>query len=293
MPPKPTVQGHDNPGSRFDRALSYLSSSHYALISPHAVALDAGGKGRVRVHRYQPSGVAAEEQFRLAAVDLLGMIDASGAPGRRLRVVVSDVWARPLVLPPMDEMPSDAEMDDLLEPVFRRTYGDLMEGWALCWARQESRVVAVAWPAAGLNELREGMQRRGGSLASARPLAIDIAGAAIGSELSVWLVIIEHRSATLIRQQAGSWDDWSVIPIDIDRIDVAETLQAHLARETARRADDCRQAIIIDFAGAADVNQVREVLVNQRWTVRIHTAGESGASMAARLARAIKSATAA
>lgn len=289
------------------RALSFLRPAYQVLMTPDAVVLEPGSGNTSLVRRSAETNAPLEEQFRLAVADLLAMIDACGAHGRRLHIVVSDAWARPLVVPSSDEMPNETEMDSVLEHLYRRTYGPLMEGWSWCWSMQQERLVAVAWPAAGLAELHAGLHSRACVLASAKPLAIDLAGdmvsALLAPDQACWLVLIEpqleRQSITLVRQQSGIWDDWIVMPADAGGADSAVTLPLQLAREAARRGDDCRQAIIMDLSGVAKINLIQKALADQGWQVRVRTPAEveananAATSTASRLSRFLRTGLAA
>lgn len=274
------------------RALSILRPTCHALIAPDAVVLDTGGNGRPLVRQRRNQTGSLEEQFDTAVSDLLQLMDASGTHGRRLHLVVSDFWARPLVLPLPGTPTSDEEVDIVLQSQYRRTYGDLMDGWRWCWERQGVQLVAVAWPAKGLAALADGMARRAGTLASARPLAIDIASQALGQGVSSWLVIIERHSATLVRQQEGVWQDWCVMS---GALDIAVSLPLQLARETARRRDDCRTLTLVDLNGAPNLERIKlvklikQTLADAGWSVSVRGANETGTSLACRLSQAIAS----
>lgn len=268
-----------------NRVLSALRPACHALITPQAVVLDAGG-GRVRPLVRQcsnPSG-GLETQFEAAVADLLQLMDDSGSHGRRLHVVVSDFWARPLVLPLQGQMPSDEDVDVVLQSQYRRIYGDLMGGWHWCWDRQGARLLAVAWPEGGLAALRQGIAQRNGVLASARPLAMDIAAKAVDEKTPSWLAIIEGQSVSLLRQQGGVWEGWCVLPGDSSQ---AENLPVQLARETARRSDNCRAVTLVDLHGAANTTHLRKTLAGACWVTKTWSPTQADASTGYRLWQAI------
>ena len=272
------------PGAGIGRALSYLRPACSALIAPHAVVLDTGGQLRPRVQLRADRAGTPEQQFSAAVADLLQMVDASGMRGRRLRLVLSDFWARPMLLALPGQVPDDDETDVLLQGQYRRTYGELMQGWRICWTRQATQLLAVAWPGAGLRALGEGLALRGWVLERARPLAIDVARHTGGRGSSAWLVIVERHSASCVRQQDGVWIEWIVGRADQD---TGASLPLLLERENARRGDTCRSATIIDLDGKADMNLIRKTLVDSGWALRVQPVNEAGAGQAWRLSRQI------
>ena len=273
-------------GSVLDRALSSIRPCCQTLLTPHAVVLDAGAGAPLALRlRSHPTGTL-ESQFCAAVAELLQLMDEVGLRGRRLQLVVSDFWVRPIVLPLTGKLPSDADIDIVLQSQYRRTYGELMDGWRWCWAVQDARLLAAAWPAAGLAALRDGMAQRGCTLAQARPLAIDIASNALGDDGSSWLAILEQHSFTLVRQQNGVWQDWCVTPCNAD---VAANMPLQLDRESARRQDDCRTVTLVDLTGAANTKLIRSTLTDAGWTLRLGPSNQTHPSVGYRLSQAITS----
>ena len=264
-------------------AVSLLHPGCHALITPHAVVLDAGGKVRPWVHPSRHQSGTAEQQFGAAVADLLQVMDDTGLQGRRLHLVVSDFWARPLVLPFQGKGPGDEEADAALQTQYRRTYGDLMDGWSWCWTAQGTSLLAVAWPTAGLTALRHGLAQRSCVLASARPLSVDIGRAALSGGSS-WLAIMERESVTLVREQGEIWEDWGVVPSEAD---MAESLPLLLARAVARRHDGCRSLKLVDFSGTGNSALLRKTLSDVGWSVRVCGLIEMKQSTACRLSQAI------
>ena len=275
-------------GSVLDRALSSIRPGCQTLLAPHAVVLDAGAGAPLAIRLRSHPTESLEAQFSAAVAELLQLMDQAGLRGRRLQLVVSDFWVRPMVLPLIGKLPSDADIDIVLQSQYRRTYGELMDGWHWCWAVQDARLLAAAWPAAGLAALREGMAQRGCILAQARPLAIDIASNALGDDGSSWLAILEQHSFTLVRQQNGVWQDWCVTPIDTE---MATNLPLQLARETARRQDACRSVTLVDLTGVANTKLIRTTLTDEGWTLRVWASNQANASTGYRLQQAITSGT--
>lgn len=275
-------------GSVLDRALSNLRPPCQALLAPHAVVLDTGVGAPLALRLGgHPTGTL-EAQFSAAVAELLQLMDEAGLRGRRLQMVVSDFWVRPMVLPLTGNLPNDAEIDIVLQSQYRRTYGDLMDGWRWCWAVQDARLLSAAWPAAGLAALREGIAQRGCILAQARPLAIDIASNALGDDGSSWLAILEQHSFTLVRQQDGVWQDWCVTPCNAE---TAAILPLQLVRESARRQDDCRTVTLVDLTGAANIKFIRSTMTEAGWTLRLGPSNQTHPSVGYRLSQSITSGT--
>lgn len=268
----------------FDRALSILRPTCHVLFTPQAVVLDVGGGTRLLVRQRCISPESLSEQFGAAVADLLQMMDQAKLRGRRLHVVVSDYWARPLVLPIAGKAPNAEESETVLRSHYQRFYGDLMNGWHWCWDHQGSRLLAVALPAAGLTELSIGATKRVCVLASVKPMAVEVAGQMPGESASSWIAIVQAQSASMVRRQGDSWEDWCVISADRD---MATSLPIQLMRETARRRDGCRLLTLVDLSGRSDIDQIRKNLAGDGWTVNAWSAPTTGANAAGRLWRAI------
>ena len=273
-------------GMGLTRALALLRPACHALMVPHAVVLNTGSQASPLVRQCHNFAGTLEDQFDAAATNLLQLVDESGCRGRRLHLVVSDFWARPLVLPMAGNLPCDEDIDAVLTSQYRRTYGDLMGGWRWCWDHQGERLVAVAWPAAGLVALQEGLARLGGVLVSAKPLAVDVACTMPRAVGPGWLAIVESQSFTLLRQLEVGWQAWCVTP---GSADLAHNLPLQLARECARSGDDCRSVTLIDLLNTANINNVKAALADAGWSVTIRASNEAGASVARRLSQAIPS----
>jgi hypothetical protein len=253
-------------------------------MTPHAVVLDPGGRARPLVRQCSNRTGTVTDQFAATVSVLLQMIDDSGLHGRRLHLVVSDFWARPLVLPLPGMPPTDEDVDVVLQSHYRRTYGDLMDGWRWCWDRRGTQLVAVAWPAAGLAALQEGINQRAGILVSAKPLATDVASVALEENTSSWLAIVERQSVSLVHQQDGVWQDWRVTPMSAN---VAETLTLQLARETARRQESGLTVTLVDLNGVEHTKHIRQSLTESGWAVRVWAPTQAGSSVGYRLSQAI------
>ncbi len=273
-------------GTGVKRALALLRPACHVLMAPHAVVLDTGSQASPLVRQCHNFAGTLEEQFGAAAVSLLQLVDESGCRGRRLHLVVSDFWARPLVLPMAGNLPSDEDIDAVLHSQYRRTYGDWMGAWHWCWDRQGARLVAVAWPTVGLVALQEGLARHGGVLATAKPLAVDVASALPPAGGPGWVAIVESQSFTLVRQLDVGWQTWCVTP---GSADLAHNLPLQLARECARFGDGCRSVTLIDLYGRGSINNVKLALADAGWSVTLRASNEPGASVARRLLQAIPS----
>lgn len=269
----------------FDWVRAVLRPRCHALITPQAVVLDTGSGTRPVLRQCTNSTASVEDRFGAAVQDLLQLIDDSGVRGRRLHVVVSDFWARPLLLTLQDKHPSDEQVESALQRQYRATYGDMMRGWHWCWEAQGASLLAVAWPASGLQALRDGLLQRSCVLASAKPLAVDVAGAVLTAGGSTWLAVIEQQSVTLVRQQDGAWEDWRVMPADAD---MADSLPLQLAREAVRRGDGCRALILVDLTGRTNITRLRSTLSESGWSLRVASLSEAGTSLACRLTRSIE-----
>jgi hypothetical protein len=220
------------------------------------------------------SAASVEAQFSASVTILLGLLDKSKVRRRRLQVAISDHWTRPLVLSLTVKPQNDQAVDALLHSHYRKIYGDLMDNWRWCWTRHGARLVAVALPGRALDALQTGLAQRDCVLSSARPL-----GLLLGSQLSnepgaCWLVILMGFDATLMRLQNGFLQDWCVVTGAADAHSLAAQLPVQLVRETARRGDNCRAVVIVDFAAAIDLPAVRDNLLGGGWASRVCAATE-------------------
>ncbi len=265
------------------RAMTLFRGSAHALVAPQAVVLDDGVRARPLIRQGGHAAGSPEEQFVAAVHDLFGLIDGAGSHGRRLHAVVSEFWSRPLVLHFPGDAPSDEEVDAVLQSSYQRIYGDMTQGWSLSWSLKDAQLISVAWPAKGLAALREGLAQRAGILSSAKPLTLEVARAVLDPKESTWLAVIEPCSISIVRQQAGIWQDWCVIP---GGADLAANLPMLLARAAARRNDDCKKLVVMDLADANNSDMLRKALMGEKWLPRFCLMNDLGKSDACRFYRA-------
>ena len=270
--------------SAMHRALAVLRPASHALIGPSAVVLETSGRLRPVVRRRDSQPGNLEARFASAVADLLALMDDSGTHSRPVRLMVSDCWARPLVLPLAGQKFSDAEIDVALQSQYRRVYGDLMTGWEWCWALHCGHLLAAAWPQAGLRALREGLLLRNSVLAAAKPMAINIAAKALDAPASQWLAIVEAQSVSLVRQQGLVWKDWCVVPLDAG---MSACWPTQLVRESLRRGDDCKLVTVVDLSGSASAAVARQMLADAGWTLRLWSPAQADASVGYHLSQAM------
>lgn len=275
-----TYSMHKGVSRLLGHAASHLSPPCNALILPHAVILDAGGKAGTLVRPISALPVGVEKQFASALIQLQEMIDEADLYGRRLNVVVSDYWSRPLVVPLTGKLPDAVTVEALLTSHFDRIYGDLMDEWHWCWDSQGARLLAVAWPKQGFDGLHTTLALRACRLASARPLGLDVFGALVSKKAKCWLIVISPQTMSLMRCEDGALQDWSVV---MESSDGAISLPLHLSREVARRGDDCRNALIVDLYNTATLNQIGNVLSDSGWVINVCSAREAATKLGYRL----------
>ena len=269
-------------------ALSALRPPCRALITPDAVVLDAGGKRAPWVLRAGGGASVPElpDRFALAVGDLLTLLDQAQVHGRRVQVAMSDAWARPLVVTLPAKPASDEAVDALLASHYRKTYGDLMTGWRCCWSQHDTRLVALAWPAAALDALHNGLAQRGCVLASAQSLGV-LLGTPLASEPGAcWLALLARSHVVLMRLQHGTLQDLLVVSGAGDSASVdglAQQWPLQLARQAARRGDACRALVIIDWDAAHDLPAVRKNLLDAGWSSRVCASAELSSTWVWRL----------
>ena len=252
-------------------------------MTPQTLVLSAVAGQPPLFEHTSMSTAAVEEQFSATVAGLLGLLDKSKVRGRRLQVAISDQWARPLVLTLPGRPQDDEAIDALLIGHYRKIYGDLMDNWRWCWSQHGARLVAVALPARALDALQIGLAQRDCVLSSARPLGL-LLGSQLGNEPGAcWLVILMRLGATLMRLQNGVLQEWSVVTGAADASSLAAQLPLQLAREAARRGDNCRAVAIIDFEAVIDLPTVRKNLLDAGWASRVCTAAELSSAWAWRL----------
>lgn len=261
--------------SALQRSSAYLRPVCRASITPQTVVLEVGG--RVLVRRRSDG---AEDGFGAAVSDVMQLIDEAGVRGRHLKLLVSDHWARPVVLTLPGGSARDKEIEAMLANHYRRTYGDLMTGWRWCWHLHGTRLVALAWPGAALLALTEGLTQRSCTLASARSMGMEVACCLPVEPGACWLAITITTCITLIRQQDGVLQHWSVVTDDTP---LSITLPLLLGREAVRRSDACRLVLIVDFNAVLDMVTLRQHLLTVGWASRVCTANALAGSLAWRL----------
>lgn len=260
----------------------------HALITPAAVVFDQGAKQQPLERRSDNHATSLADGFAAAVADLFTLVDQARLRGRRVRVAVSDYWARPTLLTLPAKPHSDEAIDNLLASHYRRIYGELMTGWHWCWSQHESRLTAVAWPAGAWDALQAGLAQRDCVLASARPLGL-LLGALVGQLPGAgWLVILERTHVTLMHLHDGALDDWRVVPVLVDGSSMATQLPMQLARESARCGDNSRALVIIDFDAATDLPPVRQNLLDAGWSVRDYAVAELSGSWVWRLQQRLR-----
>ncbi len=262
---------------------TWLRAPVAALLAPQAVVLDPGTAAPT-VRALPASDAALEVQFETAVDTLLQMLDAAALGQRRLHVVVSDFWARPLVLPMAGPSPTEAEVEIVLATQYRRNYGSLMQAWQWCWARHGAQLVAVAWPAVGLQRLRDGLAASGHVLATARPLAVDAVLGARQAAGNGWVGVVERDAFSLLRRTPAGWQSWSV---GVCGPDLARSLPLQLQREASRQGDDCRVLDLLDLDGGNGLGMVRQALVETGWTVPAHSGYLAPGKLSRRLCQQI------
>jgi len=265
------------------RAFTALHAPCRALITPEAVALECAGK---QLKLARPPGTPSDplaDGLTQAVGDLLTLLDQAKVQGRRVQVVVSDAWARPLVETLPDRPATDLAIDTLLATHYRKIYGDLMTGWRCCWSQHNARLVGVAWPAAALDALQTGLAQRDCVLASAKPLGV-VLGARLAAEPGAcWLAVVARAHVSLMRLQNGELQDWRVVSGMGDVASLARQWPLQLARQASSRGDACRALVIIDFDAAHDLPATRKNLLEAGWSARVCAGTELAASWAWRL----------
>lgn len=273
--------------SVFHRALGTLRAPCRALITPRAVVLEVGGGHQPVLLRCGSSAASLPDSLALAVADLLRLVDQTQVRRRRVRVAVSDYWARPLVMKLPGQATSDDTIERLLATQYRKIYGDLMQGWRWCWSQHDTRLVAVAWPALALDALQNGLASRACVLCSAKPSS-SLLGAQPGPLAGAsWLAILQHAHLTLMRLQGGALEDWCVVPGLADAQRLATQLPLQLARAAARCADPGRALVMIDFDAATDLSPVRQSLLAAGWQLRVCAPAEFSGSWVWRLQQRI------
>ena len=262
---------------------TYLRPPLHALLTPPAVVLELGAAVRPAVRRCAHRAGGIELQFESAIADLLLLLDNAKLKGRRVHVWVSDHWSRPLLLPLHGNRPADAEIDILLQTQYRRIYGDMMNAWSWCWDLQNSYLTALAWPETGLAALRAGLNARHCAIASARPLAMDIAAKANLPSQTGWLAIVESQSFTLLHQQNGDWLTWSVTHCGAD---LHTLLPLQLARLSACTPPTQTAVTLVNTTTEQNLDALRQALAQAGWTTRTWQPPQTNALRSFRLIQA-------
>jgi hypothetical protein len=273
--------------AKADQLLAFVRPPVDALIAMHGVVLSADSGARPTVRLVDPTSKDLVDQFSDNVSILTEMVQRMGVHGRRLHVLVSDYWARPLTLQLAGNKFKDDEIETVLKSQYRRQFAESMDDWTWCWERQGAQLAAVAWPMRGLKLLRQDVKARNCILASALPLSIDVAKQMVTVGDSTWLAIVEIASVTLVRQQKNGWCRWLVIPAD--RV-VVENLGVQLTREAVRCEDECRRVMVVKLSGDADMSVCHKGLVQAGWSIKVCSPSSAQESRGYFLSRSIATA---
>ncbi len=276
--------------SAFNHALAALRPRCLALMTPQTLVLDVRGEQQPLVERSSKIAIAVEDEFSAAVTGLFGLLDKAKVRGRRLHLAISDQWTRPLVQTLSGKPENDKAIDTLVMGNYRKIYGDLMDNWRWCWSQHGSRLIAVALPARAFGALQTGLAERDCVLSSARPLGLMLGGQLGNEPGAFWLLILMGTSATLMRLENGVLQDWCMVSGAgvADPATLAEQLPMQLTREAARRDDNCRAVVIIDFESTIGLALVRKSLQDAGWASRVYASTELSATWVWRLQQLIR-----
>ena len=241
-----------------------------ARLRPTVDAVLCGTEVRLRqgemvVAAPLPLADASPEGAGRGVASLLALLDASTRPIGGVRLVVSDLWLRPLVFPLGAQVLGDDELDLVIAHQYAQIYGKLMSGWGWRWDRQPNGlVVAMAWPDS-LLALRPLLAERGIRLVSALPQSLSaIRGLAMPPE-PAWFVLVAARCVSFVRIDAQGWRQWRVVAaVEAS----ADFVASELMRRVAQLDDDCRCVrVLAPSVSPSWQADLRGLLAQSRWRV--------------------------
>jgi hypothetical protein len=199
---------------------------HIAL-APGEVALLAGGESRL---------LATEAR---TAASLLPLLDEALAdtvwPRRRVTLVLSQQFVRPVLTPPPGKALAQAEETALVAASLREIYGDEAAGWRIAVHSQppHAGLLGAAVDGAFMQQLDDLLARHGYRNPSITPLA-SRAVRRLPSRFNGWWLGVEPGWATLLGACGGVWQHVAAQPLGADwRATLPQWLAAEAGSATA------------------------------------------------------------
>ncbi|MDP1928121.1 MAG: hypothetical protein Q8K62_06365 [Thiobacillus sp.] len=229
----------------------------------------------------------AGEESRLLATDartaasLLPLLDEALAdavwPRRRVEVVLSQQFVRPVLTPPPGKALARAEETALVAASLREIYGNEAAGWRIAVHSQppHAGLVGAAIDGDFLQQLETLLTRHGCRHVSITPLA-SRAVRRLPARFDGWWVGVEPGWATLLGARSGIWQHVTAQPLDADW---RAALPEWLAREAECAAVPiARQVWLQSFGLGAVGNIVPASADGWDWHTLPHDAQAHGAT---------------
>lgn len=237
-------------------------------LAPGEVALLGGGESRL---------LATEAR---TATSLLPLLDEALAdklwPRRRVEVVLSQQFVRPVLTPPPGKALAAAEETALVAASLREIYGDEASGWRIAVHSQppHAGLVGAAVDGEFMQQLEALLARHGCRNASIMPLA-SRAVRRLPARFDGWWLGVEPGWATLMGAAGGIWQYLAAQPLDADW---QATLPEWLAREAECATAPIARQVWLQPFGLGAAGNLSAAADGWQWHTLPHDAQARGAS---------------
>ncbi len=229
------------------RSISGRSSPALTVVvSPHEVSISSVDGKSVAITASVQSASEADPQGCL--LEALGKaLAASNCRPGRVKLVLSDHWLRPVLIPLPSGRLNDSETELLAAHRYKQIYGEQGTSWSLRWiANDDGSLVIAAWPDALLDGLCKAIDAWSGELISAVPRSLDSIRAAGIGRTEAWIIVSDAMHATVVRFKQGALCYWRCHPLDGASADGdSERVCGQLQQAAARAGDGCLDFVIL------------------------------------------------
>jgi hypothetical protein len=242
--------------------LSGFHTPYWVSVSHQGVVLQKSGALESPTASRPLQGQDVDSLWNSAADELFKLCDQAHIEHKRIHILFSDVWFKPLVVSIKHQSAQDSEMEMLLQGQYQRVYGDLCKGWAYAWDACGSHLVAMASPQHGIDQIRRGLAQRHIQLAGLSPISAQYLRSAPDPAMDGWMAILQSDSFSLLRIDKQEVCDWRTFPVTSSLFD---DLLIHLSRQSARASDNSRFLEIVDLTQTMDQSFFLDGLMKLGW----------------------------
>ncbi|HQT31218.1 MAG: hypothetical protein B7Y50_11275 [Hydrogenophilales bacterium 28-61-11] len=208
------------------------------------------------------------------ASSLLPLLDEALAdtvwPRRRVEVVLSQQFVRPVLTPPPGKALAAAEETALVAASLREIYGDEASGWRLAVHSQppQAGLVGAAVDGELMQQLEALLARHGCRTVSIMPLA-SRAVRRLPARFDGWWLGVEPGWATLMGARGGIWQHLAAQPLDADW---RTSLPEWVAREAECAAAPIARQVWLRPFGLGAVGNLTPAADGWQWHILPHDA---------------------